>query len=103
MRELLLHWFQNMFGSHNKYRVMESELPPFVPQRLMEIIRYKDETAHPWWLVTVTSIGIGIVPCTTLNHSWGSYHHEHLVKDNIESLSEIPPDTTSPSTYRYAL
>jgi hypothetical protein len=69
-------WMHTCSESHKKCRILDQELPPFVPDRLVEISTEDDGHTFTWRLVCHADISND--EYLTLSHCWGSSTHTSL-------------------------
>jgi hypothetical protein len=94
------HWFRTCSESHEKCREMDCKLPPFVPDRLVEIFTDDGGSSFTWRLVCRTDVGN--VQYLTLSHCWGSSRHTSLKSENHSAFLERSTCSGLPKSFQHA-
>lgn len=92
------HWFQTCSESHENCRALNNELPPFAPDRLIEISTEDNGDSFTWRLVSRDDISN--VQYLTLSHCWGSSTHASLTSSNISARLKFRPYSELPKTFQ---
>jgi hypothetical protein len=88
------HWFQICSEFHENCRALNNELPPFLPERLVEILT--EDNGHFFIGRLVSRADIRNVQYLILSHCWSSSAHASLKSSNksarlkLGSYSELP-------------